>query len=424
MRIRFYTLGCKVNQYETQLLEELFAANGFAVVHAGEADIHVVNSCTVTATSDKKSRQLLRRLRRENPGALIALTGCMPQALPDTADRLPEADVVTGAKDRSGLLRAVRDCLMSGKRVIDIAPHLPGDPFEPMATAGFAEHTRAFLKIQDGCDKRCSYCIIPTARGHIRSKLPADITAEVKALSDAGFREVVLVGINLALYGAEMGLRLPDGIAAAAGLGCRIRIGSVDPVLLSIADLEKWATIPDVCPHFHLSLQSGCDATLSRMGRGYNTAQYQAMTDAIRRLFDNPAITTDIMVGFPGETEEEFSETMRFVEDIQFADAHIFEYSPRPGTPAATMRQQTTPDDKKRRSHTLAAVIQRSRTAFLETQVGTTAEVIAEESHKSGGMVGHSRNYTPVILPRSRSGEVLRVTIAKSDGEYGYGEPL
>lgn len=422
MRVRFYTLGCKVNQYETELLEELFANNGFTVAHDGEADVIIVNSCTVTATSDKKSRQLLRRVRRENPGAAVAITGCMPQALPATADILPEADIVTGAKNRAGLLKAVQRHLMTGERVVDIAPHLLGDKFEPMSVSAFRGRSRAFLKIQDGCDKRCSYCIIPTARGHIRSKAPADIKAEVAALAAAGFKEVVLVGINLALYGAELGLRLPDGAAAASGLGCRVRLSSVDPVLLSVGDLRRLSENPDICEHFHLSLQSGSDATLARMRRGYTAAQYREMAQEIRRLFKNPSITTDIIAGFPGETDDEFAETAAFVREMALADAHIFEYSVRPGTPAAEFDNQVEPYVKKMRAKILSDITAESRADFLRSQIGTTAELIPEDN-STGQLIGHSRNYTPVRLSGSPGG-ILTAKITSADSDFCEGEIL
>jgi threonylcarbamoyladenosine tRNA methylthiotransferase MtaB len=418
LRIRFFTLGCKVNQYETQLLRQMFEKAGYEPVEQGKADVLVVNTCTVTAAADKKAGQLLRRLRREHPGAVIALTGCLPQALEDQ-DALPhEADVITGAKNRADLPGAVSRFLLTGQRVVDIAPHQPGDTFEPMTATGFADHTRAFIKIQDGCDKHCTYCIIPTARGHLRSKPPADIAAEAEGLVAAGFKELVVVGINLALYGADLGLRLPDGLAAACGPGRRVRIGSVDPVLLTVADLEVMARLPGLCPHLHLSLQSGCDSTLERMKRGYTTAQYREMAQAARALFPGLGLTTDLIVGFPGETQEEFDKTLAFVQSLGLSDAHIFEYSPRPGTPAADMPHRVPHATAKARARQLSEVVAQSRAAFLESQIGSVAEVLLETE----GRWGYSANYTPVSLSCGREGQLARVRITGADRVRCYGE--
>ena len=320
MRIAFATLGCKVNQYETENLMELFLSDGFDVVEPQEeADVYVVNSCTVTSSGDKKSRQLLRRLKKQNPAAKVALTGCFPQAFPDAAELIPEADIITGSYNRKGLLQAVQKALATGERVVDITPHQRHEAFEGMSVRGLRGRTRAFIKIEDGCERYCSYCIIPTARGPIRSKPLKDIRAELEGLVENGYKEVVLVGINLSSYGKDLGLRLIDAVKLACSVEGlhRVRLGSLEPELLSDEDLSEMAKLPHFCPQFHLSLQSGCDKTLRAMNRHYDCAEYRRIVDKIREVFENPSITTDIMVGFPGETEEDFEASMTFAEEIR-----------------------------------------------------------------------------------------------------------
>jgi len=351
-RIAFTTLGCKVNQYETECLAELFSQNGFEVVEPDEAaDVYVINSCTVTASGDKKTRQMLRRMKKKNPGSIAALTGCYPQAFPDKAAAIPEADIVTGTKDRLDLLNKVRKAL-EGERIVSVTPHIRGELFEPMRVNGLRGRSRAYLKIEDGCERYCSYCIIPTARGPIRSKPMEDIREEVTALADAGYKEVVLVGINLSSYGKETGLRLIDAIELCCSVPGieRVRLGSLEPELLTGDDIARMAKLKNFCPQFHLSLQSGCDRTLKAMNRHYDSAEYARIVRDIRASFDNAAITTDIMVGFAGETEEDHKASLAFAEEIGFAKVHVFAYSRREGTVAARR-----PDQVPNLSRTFAA---------------------------------------------------------------------
>lgn len=399
MRIAFYTLGCKVNQYETQILTQLFAADGYDIVsHNDAADVYVINSCTVTATGDKKTRQLLRQFRARNPAAKIALTGCFPQAFPDVATRLPEADIITGARGRDNLLRQVAHCLATGARVVDIRPHEKSEPFERMRADGFCEHTRAFVKIEDGCERYCSYCIIPTARGPVRSKAPAELRDELTALAAAGYREVVLVGINLSCYGTDLGLRLIDAIELSAAVDGieRVRLGSLEPELLTADDIARMAALPQMCPQFHLSLQSGCDETLRRMNRHYDTAEYSRIVDELRHSFADCAITTDIMVGFPGETEAEFAASLAFAAQLAFAKVHVFAYSPRPGTRAAVLPGQVLKSVKESRSARMIACTEQTRDAFLHAQVGLAVEVLFENTMHNDLYEGYAKNYTPV----------------------------
>lgn len=418
MKIAFYTFGCKVNQYETEALRQQFAAQGWEVLefaHDGAWDAVVINSCTVTAEGDRKTRQLLRRLRREHPGAVICLTGCFPQAFPEEAAAQTLADVVTGSRDRHGLTAALDRFLAAGERVVDIRPHQAGEGFESIwAGEGFGRHTRAFVKIEDGCENYCAYCVIPAARGPVRSKPMEDLKIELEALARSGYREVVLSGINLSAYGRELHCRLIDAVelaAAVPGLS-RIRLGSLEPDVIGPEDFSRMAAAGKVCPQFHLSLQAGCDATLRRMGRRYDTAQYMAAVEEIRRRFPLAAITTDLMVGFPGETEEDFLESVEFARRVGFAKIHVFPYSRRPGTAAAKMPGQLPSGEKKRRARELIAVGEALRRKFLQGMVGTIQEVLFEEGGPDG-QVGYTANYTPaaVMEVERLQGKLLPVRI-------------
>lgn len=425
MRAAFYTFGCKVNQYETQCLMDAFSAAGHAVFSgeaAGECDAYIVNSCTVTAQGDSKAKKLLRRLRREHPDALLVLTGCYAQATPDIAALVPEADVITGSYNRASLLPAVEEALAGRRRVVRVTPHTPGESFERMHVRSFYGRTRAFIKVQDGCERRCAYCIIPDARGPFRSKPLDEITGEVRDLARAGFIEVVLTGINLSAYGEESGLRLRDAVAAVSavpGIG-RIRLSSLEPERMEESDIAFFSSLEQFCPHFHLSLQSGCTATLARMGRHYTAPEYAALVARLRGAFPGAAFTTDIMVGFPGESEEEFLESLRFCEAIGFARMHVFAYSRRPGTPAGRMPGQVDEGEKNRRSLLMRQMAERSRARFLSAQVGQACRVLFEQRAVDGMLTGHSENYTPVRVATARelSGQVhaVRLTGLLGDG--------
>lgn len=420
MRIAFYTLGCKVNQYETQIISQFFAREGYDIVsHDDIADIYVINSCTVTATGDKKTRQMLRHFKLQNPAAKLVLTGCFPQAFPDVAERLPEADVITGARSRGKLVEQVARCLATDERIIEIHAHEHKEEFEQMQADAFSEHTRAFIKIEDGCDRYCTYCIIPTARGPVRSKPLEDLKTELQGLSKAGYQEVVLVGINLPSYGKEIGLRLVDAIQTAATISGirRIRLGSLEPELLTEEDIARMASMPQTCPQFHLSLQSGCDATLRRMNRHYDTAEYAAIVKRLRTYFPGCAITTDIMVGFPGETQEEFCQSLAFAEQIGFAKAHVFAYSPRPGTRAATMPDQVSKAEKEKRSAQMIALTNRTRAEYLAAQIGKEAQVLFETLLSDGCYEGYTETYVPVRMQSTDDlrGKICRVRIHSAE---------
>ena len=428
MKAAFYTLGCKVNQYESQAMEELFRRRGYEIVAPDtQADIYVVNSCTVTASGDKKTRQAVRRLRREHPDAVVALTGCLPQTDPHAAEELPEADLVLGTRERRGIVDAVEEFLAGRQRLVRVLPHEQSEPFEPLEALGDEGHTRAFLKIQDGCTQFCAYCIIPYARGPLRSKPLDALRLEVLDLAAAGYREIVLTGINLSLYGRELGLRLPDAVAAAAAVPGvdRVRIGSLEPELLSDADLDRLAAVPELCGQFHLSLQSGCDRTLERMNRHYTTERYRAIAGALREKFPGCAITTDVITGFPGETPEEFEETCRFVREMGFAMVHIFPYSQRRGTAAAAMDEQVPVEERRRRASELAGITAGSSERFYRAQVGSVQPVLIERKRDPEWIRGYTPNYTPVRIRcrEDRRGEILPVRLTGADAEGCTGEP-
>lgn len=422
MKAKIITLGCKVNQYESEAMLEALLAGGFQEARSGEeADVVVVNSCTVTATSDQKVRQTLRRAKRDNPGAVMVLTGCMPQAFPEEAAGLLEADVVLGNARRGDLLPRVMEYLSSKQRIVDIAPHEKGEAFEKMSVSAFHGRTRAFLKIQDGCDRFCSYCIIPYARGRVRSKPLEELREEVLQLGKAGYQEVVLTGINLPAYGKELGLHLCDAVeAACAAPGIhRVRLGSLEPEQLTPEVIARMAKEEKLCPQFHLSLQSGCDGTLRRMNRHYTTAEYREIVENLRKAFPNCAITTDIMVGFAGETEEEFQASLEFAKEIAFAKVHVFAYSRRPGTRAYDMPDQVSNRVKEERSRKMIQVTRATQQAFLQEQVGRVEEVLFEQQKERGLWEGYTRNYTHVLMPSGKdlSGQLIQTRLVQVQGE-------
>lgn len=429
MKIAFYTLGCKVNQYETQILTQLFEARGHeAVPYTGPADAYIVNSCTVTASGDQKTRKMLRRFKAQNPAAVVALTGCFPQAFPEAAAAIPEADIITGTKDRGRLPALVEQAAEQGGRAVEVRPHERGEPFEFMEAAGAGAHTRAFVKIEDGCERYCAYCIIPTARGPVRSKPPEQLRKELEGLARAGYREAVLVGINLSCYGRELGLGLADAVELACSVPgiTRVRLGSLEPELLTEEGIARLGRARGLCPQFHLSLQSGCDETLRRMNRHYDTAGYARIVENLREQFDNCAITTDVMVGFPGETPEEFAQSKAFVKRMGFAKTHVFAYSRRPGTRAADMPDQVPNRDKEARAADMAEAAQAGREAFLYAQVGRTLDVLLETRGADGFYEGYAPNYAPVRVaaPEGFGGKCLPVLISGAEGDSCIGVPI
>ena len=424
MRVCFYTLGCKVNLNETEALEQLFRRNGFTIVPEGEAaDVFIVNSCTVTNFGDQKSRKWLRRAKRENPGAVTVLTGCYPQAFPEEAGQFVEADLVCGNGDRKAILDNVRKLLDGHERIVAITPHTRGELFEELPVERFETHTRAFIKVEDGCNRQCAYCVIPRARGPVRSRSEASILAELNQLAGAGYREVVLSAISLPSYGLDTGTNLVELVEKCAQVEGiqRIRLGSLDPDMLSDEAIARLAAVDKLCPQFHLSLQSGCSATLRRMRRVYTAEQYAEVVAKLRAAYGGRPIsfTTDCICGFPGESQADFEESCRFLEKIGFLKVHVFPYSRRSGTPAYDFPDQIHEREKQARSRAMNEVAERVRTQVLATLEGTEDEVLLETALSATLFTGYTRLYVPVVVsaPSHVSGEIVRVRLGKYDGE-------
>ena len=423
MRVTFFTLGCKVNQTETGALAQLFEENGYTVVPGGEAaDVYVVNSCTVTNFGDQKSRKWLRRAKRENPGSVTVLTGCYPQAFPKEAAAISEADVVTGSGNRRAILADVQKVLDGeAERVIDIRPHRKGEAFEELPMDRFAEHTRAFVKVEDGCNRQCAYCVIPRARGPVRSRAEASILQEIRRLTEAGYKEIVLTAISLPSYGTDTGSSLVELVEKAAAVPGveRLRLGSLDPDMLCDEDIARLAQVSKLCPQFHLSLQSGCDKTLRAMRRPYTTAQYAAIVEKLRAAFgDALSLTTDVIVGFPGETEEDFAASLAFVTGQRFLKVHVFPYSRREGTPAYDFPAQVPEHEKENRSHRMTAAVEAVRAEEASRMEGRRADVLLETPLSATLFTGYTRQYLPVLVsaPGCKTGDIVPVTLGAWDG--------
>lgn len=424
MKIAFYTLGCKVNQYESQAMSEAVARHGFITVSPDEkADIYVINSCTVTAESDRKTRQAVRRFKRSNPDSIVVLTGCMPQAFPDDAKALEQADIVMGNRNNHRLFELINRYLDTKERIIEIQPHENTDKFEGDTISEFDRRTRANVKIEDGCNRFCSYCIIPYARGRVRSKPLEELEQELSKLSEAGFAEVVLVGINLSAYGQDIGKSICDAVELAAEMDFqRIRLGSLEPDHITADVIERLSKIDKFCPQFHISLQSGCNNTLKAMNRHYTAEEYFELCTKLRSAFHDTSITTDIMVGFPTETDEDFKASVEFAKKVGFEKVHVFPYSPREGTKAARM-EQIPKSIKEERSHIMIEETEKIRQEFLTSQIGKTVDVLFETNRTDGFSEGYTKNYTPVRTEGiiSCSG-IIKTEIIGVDGDFCIGK--
>ncbi len=398
MKVKFYTLGCKVNQYESQAISEALAKRGYEAVTDGKADIFIVNSCTVTASADQKTRQAIRRFKRNNPGSVVVLTGCMPQAYPEKSRELIEADIVLGNRNNEEIANAIEQFLKFGSRVFEVKEHKKGDLFSGSTISRFEERTRAYIKIQDGCNRFCSYCIIPYSRGRVRSKPPEELKNELEALAKGGYKEVVLVGINLSSYGSDIGLTFPDAVKIAndtEGIE-RVRLGSLEPDHLTDKVIEKLAECQKLCPQFHISLQSGCDNTLKSMNRHYTADEYRQICRKLRESFEDCTLTTDVMVGFAGESEEDFRESLGFVKEIAFEKVHVFPYSVRKGTKAEKMGGHIDKKIKEERSRLMTQEAEKIRLDFFRKQIGKKYSVLFETKDSDGYYCGHTANYIPV----------------------------
>ena len=425
MRVAIYTLGCKVNQYETQAMEQELQRRGHTLVDfESPADAYIINTCSVTAVSDKKSRQMIRRAKSRNPQAVVAACGCYVQTHTPEAQELG-IDLIGGTGDRMEFLTLLEQAAEDHRSRVAVDEALRRRTFEVLPAGGMAARTRAMLKVEDGCVNFCTYCIIPYARGPIRSLPLGEAACEAKRLAGAGYRELVLTGIEISSWGHDLknGQGLIDLVEAvcAAAPECRVRLGSLEPRTVTEDFCRRAAALPNLCPHFHLSMQSGCDATLKRMNRKYDSARYYESVTLLREHFDRPGITTDLIVGFPGETEEEFDQTLDFVRRCAFSAMHIFPYSRRSGTPAASMPGQVPKAEKEARARRAAAVAEELQAAWLERWVGETLTVLFEEE-KEGLWRGHAPNYTEVFAPGEGLHNVIKevkITGIHRDGLNG-----
>jgi len=410
-----------VNQYESEAMLSMLNKRGIMTSENDTADIIVLNSCTVTAESDRKVRQTLRRLRKLNPTAVIVLTGCMVQAFPKTSEELKEADIIIGNVNRSKLFDHIMNFISAKQRIIDIENHENGEKFEKMQVENFSERTRAYIKIEDGCNRFCSYCIIPYARGRVRSKELSELKSETQILGKNGYKEIVLTGINLSCYGSDIGLTLADAIECVCADENieRVRLGSLEPEQLTPDVISRLSKQKKLCPQFHLSLQSGCDETLKRMNRHYNSAEYREIVNNLRNAFENAAITTDIMVGFAGETEEEYEKNLNFAKEIKFSKAHVFAYSRRPGTRADKFPMQLTNKVKEERSRLMIEATEKTQREFTLSQIGKVESVLFEQEREEGVYFGYTMNYTPVLVKSDTDihGKILKVKLNSIDGE-------
>lgn len=428
MKIFFHTLGCKVNQYETQEMREMAVKSGYSVTESeDEADIFVINSCTVTSESDRKTRQCVRHFKSAHPNAVTVLTGCMPQSFPEMAEKLTEADIVLGNRNNRLLIPSLNEFFISHSRILHLNQHESGEDFYSFGITDFEERTRAIVKIEDGCDRFCSYCIIPKARGRVRSKDIENIKKEVEFLTENGYSEIVLVGINLSAYGKGTDFTLADAIFAVAENEKvnRIRLGSLEPDHLTDELIEKMSKCEKLCPQFHISLQSGCDRILKKMNRHYTAAEYEHLCNTLRKEFDGATLTTDIMVGFPDETDEDFEETRKFAERIGFEKIHIFPYSRRSGTVADRMSGQIDKAVKTKRVADLARTAEKIREKFLEEQIGKVLSVLVEGKQRDGFTFGYTANYTPVKFNGdAKIGSVASIKIISSNKDFCIGEKI
>lgn len=405
----FHNLGCKVNSYETEAMQQLLEDAGYEIVPFREgADVYIINTCSVTNVADRKSRQMLHRAKKMNPSAAVVAVGCYVQAAGAELKKDEAVDLIVGNNQKKDLVQILDDYFTDHENSGEILDIGHSQEYEELHIRRIADHTRAFIKVQDGCNQFCSYCIIPYTRGRVRSRRPEDIEHEVRGIAEAGYKEIVLTGIHLSSYGVDFKdeqqenlLTLIKRLDQIPGIE-RLRLGSLEPRIVTRKFAKELARLRTICPHFHLSLQSGCDATLKRMNRRYNAAEYQACCEILREEFDNPAITTDVIVGFPGETEEEFAETERFLKAIHFYEMHIFKYSRRAGTRAADMQDQVPEGTKSVRSDILLALEKQQSLEYRGRFLGTEEEILLEEPIEIDGtkyMMGHTRQYVKGAVP-------------------------
>lgn len=405
MKAALHNLGCKVNAYETEAMQQILEEAGYEIVPFSEyADVYVINTCSVTNMADRKSRQMLHRAKKQNPDAIVVGAGCYVQTKEAQALVDESIDIVIGNNKKHELVPLLREYEASHRKMVCVADiNHEKQAYEELSLSRTAEHTRAFIKVQDGCNQFCTYCIIPFARGRVRSRELPDVLQEIRTLAKSGYREVVLTGIHLSSYGVDNGeslLHLIEAVHELEGIE-RIRLGSLEPRIVTDAFAKRLSELPKICPHFHLSLQSGCDTVLSRMNRRYDTAEYEVGCALLRRYFEHPAITTDVIVGFPGETDEEFETTERYLERIHFYEMHIFQYSRREGTKAAAMPDQVPEAVKKERSEKLLALGHRMSEEFRRYYLGRQVTALLEEEFLYDGKryyTGYTKEYVKVAV--------------------------
>ena len=416
-KVSFYTLGCKVNQYETNAMTQKFQEAGYEIIDMNEgiADIYIVNTCTVTNMSDRKSRQVLRRLKDKNQEAIVVAVGCYAQVAKNVLEEMSEIDIALGNEEKIDIVQYVQKFVEEKNKVIQIDDISTQREFKDMGQITYTEKTRAVIKIQDGCNQFCSYCIIPYARGRVRSRKQESIIDEITKIAQKGIKEVVITGIHVASYGRDFGnenglIELLEEINLVEGIS-RIRLGSLEPKIITEEFMKRFVKLEKMCHHFHLSLQSGCDETLKRMNRKYVTADVTEIIERLRRYYDDVILTTDIIVGFPGETDEEFEETYKFLQNAKLYKMHVFQYSPRKGTRAANMPNQVDGNIKETRSKRLIELSNKNQLGYDESLIGKNVEVLFEDKEVKDGITyfkGHTRNY---ILIKYNTDEELENTL-------------
>ena len=417
--VALITLGCKVNQYETNAMSQKLIENGYKVVeHTQKADIYIINTCTVTNMSDRKSRQMIRRAKEMNPKAFIIAVGCYVQVSKEEVEKIEEIDLALGNEEKVNIVDYCNKLLeeKDSEKQSAMEDVMQAKEFSEFGETSYTEKTRAVIKVQDGCDRFCSYCIIPYARGRVRSRKPEHIIKEIENIAKQGIKEVVITGIHIASYGKDFrnGYKLIDlleEINQIEGIE-RIRLGSIEPLLITEEFVQRLTKLEKICEHFHLSLQSGCDETLKRMNRRYTIEQFTEIVERLRVAYSNVNLTTDIIVGFPGETEEEFNKTYKFLENIKFYKMHIFKYSQRKGTKAAEMPEQISPEEKEKRSKKLIELSDKNEEEYNKKYIGKTVEVLWEEE-KQGTYKGHTKNYVLVESNSKHQENMLEQVIIK-----------
>ena len=417
--VALITLGCKVNQYETNAMSQKLIENGYKVVeHTQKADIYIINTCTVTNMSDRKSRQMIRRAKEMNPKAFIIAVGCYVQVSKEEVEKIEEIDLALGNEEKVNIVDYCNKLLeeKDSEKQSAMEVVMQAKDFSEFGETSYTEKTRAVIKVQDGCDRFCSYCIIPYARGRVRSRKPEHIIKEIENIAKQGIKEVVITGIHIASYGKDFrnGYKLIDlleEINQIEGIE-RIRLGSIEPLLITEEFVQRLTKLEKICEHFHLSLQSGCDETLKRMNRRYTIEQFTEIVERLRVAYSNVNLTTDIIVGFPGETEEEFNKTYKFLENIKFYKMHIFKYSQRKGTKAAEMPEQISPEEKEKRSKKLIELSDKNEEEYNKKYIGKTVEVLWEEE-KQGTYKGHTKNYVLVESNSKHQENMLEQVVIK-----------